>query len=83
MDQLNLFLEEIRVIMIERFMIPNNWNELKVKAYKQALKKTITNLTKGWASLFLVENFHWYNRQTNFSWLRELKPSIMMERNKL
>lgn len=74
--QLTMFLEEIRVIAVERWMIPNNFDYMYTKAYLQALKKTITNLTKGWASLFIVENYDWYRQQLNIEFLNHIKKEV-------
>ncbi len=56
-DQINMFKEEITVIAFERWLVNpsskvNNW----LKAYRYALRKTITQLTKNWATEFLVMN---------------------------
>ncbi len=56
-DQVKLFREEIQVIALERFLIPNDFKRAKYKAYLMALKKTITNLTKNWATLFILDNY--------------------------
>lgn len=57
-DQVRMFREEITVIAIERWLVnpklkhPVSW----FKAYFLALEKTITSLTKNWATDFLVLN---------------------------
>jgi hypothetical protein len=57
-DQLQMFKEEMTVIAIERWMVPykTHWH----KAYSLALKKTITNLTKNWATDFIISNLDYY-----------------------
>ena len=57
-DQVRMFREEITVIAIERWMVnpkikrPLSW----VMAYFRSVEKTITSLTKNWATDFLVLN---------------------------
>lgn len=58
-DQVKTFREEIVVIACERWWLTDYWHERGMswnKAYQLALKKTITNLTKGWATDFIVQN---------------------------
>lgn len=53
-EQIRMFREEIAVIAVERWLVFGKltW----YTAYLAALKKTITNLTKGWANDFIIEN---------------------------
>lgn len=57
-EQLQMFREEITVIAIERWLVnPTNKGKYSfVKAYNRALQKTITNLTKNWATDFIIFN---------------------------
>lgn len=61
-QQLRMFKEEVVVIAAERWLInpkvsgKYTWME----AYNLALHKTITQLTKGWASCFMIENLEYY-----------------------
>jgi len=61
--QIRMFKEEIAVIACERWLIPDKANG-KIsfnKAWGMSLRKTVTALTKGWASEFLVLNMeHFY-----------------------
>jgi len=59
-QQIQMFKEEITVIALERFVIPNNTTF--AKAYMMSLKKTITSLTKNWANSFLVLNLKHFIR---------------------
>lgn len=61
-EQIRMFREEITVIAIERWVVnPSVAGKISwYKAYKLALRKTITNLTKNWASEFLVQNLDLY-----------------------
>lgn len=57
-DQIQMFREEVTVIAIERWLTNDanagmySWYE----SYMMALKKTVTNLTKNWASDFMIMN---------------------------
>ena len=53
-EQVKMFREEITVIATERWMIPHgvHWS----KAYHFSLRKTVTSLTKNWATDFLIRN---------------------------
>lgn len=54
-SQVKMFHEEIHVILFERWIIP--FNEYSwLKYYPKALEKTITTLTKGWATDFIIRN---------------------------
>lgn len=57
-EQVRMFREEVTVIAIERFIVnPKLKREFSwVQSYIMALRKTITNLTKGWSTLFIIEN---------------------------
>jgi hypothetical protein len=57
-DKVRMFREEITTIAIERWMVNPYWKG-KVSWYQAhmlSLQKTITNLTKGWATSFIVLN---------------------------
>ncbi len=53
-DQVRMFKEEISVICFERWVIP--YGKSWVESYPWSVKKTITSLTKGWATDFLIKN---------------------------
>lgn len=57
-QQIRMFREEISVIAIERWIVnPKAKGRYSwMKAYPLALEKTITSLTKGWATEFIVLN---------------------------
>lgn len=61
-QQLRMFREEISVIAAERWLIPPklvgkySWR----KAYSLALHKTVTALTKNWASDFIIRNLDYF-----------------------
>jgi hypothetical protein len=56
-QQIKLYREEVYATALERKVIPSNYKISPRKAYAWALRRTITSLTKGWSSLFLIENY--------------------------
>lgn len=52
-----LFTEEVCVTALERIVIPKNYQTSPGAAYLWALRRTITSLTKGKSSRFMLENF--------------------------
>jgi hypothetical protein len=60
-DLIKYFREETYVIALERFLIPRVTTS-PVGAYKKALCKMITSLTKGRSALFIVENYDVFRR---------------------
>jgi len=62
-QQVRMFREEISVIAAERWLIPpKSCGKIKwTKAYQMALRKTVTSLTKNWATEFIIMNIeHFY-----------------------
>ena len=59
-DQIKMFREEIVVIAAERWVIPHNirWD----KAYFYSIRKTVTALTKNWATDFLIRNLEHFEK---------------------
>jgi hypothetical protein len=55
-DKLELFREEITVIAAERWLLVPKPKVSWYKAYELALEKTVTKLTKNWASEFIIYN---------------------------
>jgi hypothetical protein len=52
-----LFIEEVCVTALERIVIPRNYKTSPGAAYLWALRRTVTSLTKGKSSRFMLENF--------------------------
>ncbi len=75
-DQINLFREEIKVIALERYLIPSEFRISELKAYLLALKKTITNLTKNWATQFIVTNLYEFSHMGNDNWVNNFREYI-------
>ncbi|MFE5290147.1 hypothetical protein ACFRAQ_34710 [Nocardia sp. NPDC056611] len=67
--QVALFREEIYVTALERLIIPSNYQYSPGRAYKWALRRTITSLTKGRSSRFIAENYDIF-RQPDFDYVR-------------
>lgn len=59
-DKIKMFQEEIAVIALERWLVPTLSKDERVftigQAWGKSLHKVVTQLTKGWASRFIVEN---------------------------
>ncbi|MFC6021531.1 hypothetical protein ACFP2T_35855 [Plantactinospora solaniradicis] len=55
--QLQLFREEVYATALERILVPKEYKHSPGAAYAWALRRTITSLTKGRSSLFLIENY--------------------------
>lgn len=79
LQQLRMFREEIYVIALERFLIPTDFKINKYLAYNLALKKTITNLTKNWATEFILENIQHYAIIQEFDWIKQFYNFIGKE----
>ncbi len=65
-DQVKLFREEIAATALERLVIPNNYNFSPGRAWRWALRRTITSLTKGKSSLFLIENYEHFRKPDDY-----------------
>lgn len=63
-QQVKMFREEINVIACERWLIPTRDTDKITfrEAYSTSLHKTVTALTKGWASRFMCENIEKFIR---------------------
>ena len=76
-QQVRMFREEITVIACERWLLNDYWKG-KVswyQAYMWSLKKTITNLTKGWATDFIVLNLEHFIKP-DFSYFEYLLTTL-------
>jgi hypothetical protein len=56
-DLVLLFREEICATALERILIPSGYKASPGYAYRWALRRTITSLTKGKSARFILENF--------------------------
>ena len=76
-QQKRMFKEEISVIAAERWLIPPKicgkytW----MQAYRLALHKTVTQLTKNWATDFLIEHLEYFNKP-DYSYFQHLFNTI-------
>lgn len=58
-DKLRLAREEVYATALERIIIPADYRESPLRAYRWALEKTVTSFSKGWFPLFMVENIRY------------------------
>ena len=63
--KVKMFREEMCVIALERWVIHSRNSIPFTHAYHKSLHKTITRLTKGWASEFICENLESFVRPDN------------------
>jgi len=56
-DKLRLVREEVYATALERQVIPSGYHASPKAAYAWALRKTITDFSKGWFPLFIVLNY--------------------------
>jgi hypothetical protein len=56
-DLVKLFREEVYATALERIVIPKDYRCSPGAAYRWALRRTITSLTKGKSAQFILENF--------------------------
>lgn len=55
-DKLRLVREEVYATALERKIIPSNYQDNPLRAYRYALEQTVTSYSKGWFPLFVVTN---------------------------
>lgn len=83
-DQIRMFREEIAVIALERWLLnPKTSDKMTIeKAHRYSLRKTVTALTKNWATDFIVENIEEFvmpDRSYYRNTLNTLKENQMSE----
>lgn len=81
-DQVLLFREEIAATALERWMIPTNYRFSPGLAYKLALKKTITSLTKGRSARFIVDNFNQFYKPHDYMKIHNSKRDKLIPLNR-
>lgn len=62
-EKILLFREEIYATALERKLIPSNYQMSQSAAYRWALRRTITSLTKGRSATFIVDHFERFARR--------------------
>lgn len=77
-----LFREEIAATALERWMIPTNYKFSPGKAYKLALKKTLTSLTKGKSARFIADNLADFVKPHNYMALHNEKKDRLIPLDK-
>jgi hypothetical protein len=55
-DKCRLVREEVYATALERKVIPSNYTESPLRAYRWALEQTVTSYSKGWFPLWIVQN---------------------------
>lgn len=80
-EQIKLFREEIAATALERWMIPTKYKFSPGLAYKLALKKTITSLTKGRSARFIVDNFDQFYKPHNYMSIHRSKMHKLLPLN--
>ena len=76
-SRVRMFREEVTVIAAERWLINPQWNgKLSwYRAYMLALQKTVTALTKGWATEFILFNLEHFVKP-DYSYFKHLIETI-------
>lgn len=65
-EKIKLYREEIAATALERLVIPSKYKCSPGYAWKWALRRTITSLTKGWSAQFLVENISHFVKHDDY-----------------
>jgi hypothetical protein len=76
-EQVMLFREEIAATALERWMIPTKYRFSPGLAYKLALKKTITSLTRGRSARFIVTNFEQFMLPHDYMLIHKSKAHLL------
>ena len=76
-EHVMLFREEIAATALERWMIPTKYRFSPGLAYKKALKKTITSLTKGKSARFIVTNFRKFMLPHDYMAIHRAKAHLL------
>lgn len=56
-DKVRCVAEETKVIAVERFLVPSNWNCNSKLAYLKSLEKVCTTLCSGWFRDFAIDHY--------------------------
>lgn len=72
-EQVKLFREEIAATALERWMIPTKYRFSAGLAWKLALRKTITSLTRGKSARFIVTNFEQFHKPHDYMKIHKSK----------
>jgi hypothetical protein len=57
-DKCKLVREEVFATALERKIIPSNYTDSPLRAYRWALEQTVTSYSKGWFPYWIVTNMH-------------------------
>jgi len=82
-SQIRMFKEEIAVIALERWLIPqltNKGQSITIQqAWNKSLHKTVTVLTKGWASEFIILNLEHFLKPLHTEMMNVLEKLNLKE----
>jgi hypothetical protein len=81
-EQVRLFREEIAATALERWMIPTKYRFSAGLAWKLALKKTITSLTRGKSARFIVTNFEQFHKPHDYMYIHRSKINRLIPLDK-
>lgn len=76
-QRVRMFREEMTVIAMERWVIPSNGKISWWKAWQWSVRKTITSLTKGWATSFIVLNLEHFIKP-DYSYFKNIMEELNM-----
>ncbi|QDP59484.1 MAG: hypothetical protein GOVbin4162_58 [Prokaryotic dsDNA virus sp.] len=76
-QQVRMFREEMTVIAMERWVIPSKGKICWWRAWQWSLRKTITSLTKGWATSFIVLNLEHFIKP-EYSYFKNIMEEFNM-----
>lgn len=58
--------EEIEVLALERYLIPNHYRYNLMKAHRKSLQQVLTSTVGGWFARFIAFNHHMLDNPTNY-----------------
>lgn len=72
LDKIRLCKEEMFVIALERYLIPNDFVFSERAAFRKAFKHLVTSMTAGWFPRFIMENAEEILNNQDWSWKNKL-----------
>ncbi len=76
-QQVRMFREEMTVIAMERWVLPSKGRISWYRAWQWSVRKTITSLTKGWATSFIVLNLEHFIKP-DYSYFKNIMEELNM-----
>jgi hypothetical protein len=77
-DQLLVVQEEVWVTALERYLIPTNFTHGDNLAYAKSLMKLITTMSSGWFSIFMIENYQYLYKNTDWTFIKKFKEKYTL-----